>query len=208
MQRTVHIAALAVALALAVTACASPGPGTPTGTGTGSPTSSAAPTPTPVERSSAEIPSDCVDRVSTAVYQAAFADTPLNDPAAVGDMPHGAVDPIVSPPGSSAQTILADSAELVCLWRHPDADITGILVTLGTVDPAVARQRLDELAAEGYVCESRLDGTQCQKTEVEPQYGVDAAITVFLRDETWVLVNQANLPTDDLIGAIVERVWR
>jgi hypothetical protein len=136
-----------------------------------------------------------------------FADLPLNDPAAVGDLPHGAVEPVTSPPGSPAATVLDDASQLVCLWRDPDADITGVLVTLGTVDTAVAEQRLDEMAAEGFVCEPRLGGTQCQLAETDPQYGVAVATTAFLRGDTWVFVNQANVPTDDLIGAIVDRLW-
>jgi hypothetical protein len=207
MLRTACIAAGIVALALGATACATPGPDATEPSG--SPTASSTPSPTTgsVEPADADIPTECTDVVDPAEYAATFADMPLNDPTAVGDMRVGAVEPIASPPGSSADAILTDSARLICLWRDPDADITGLLLTIGTVDPAVARLRLDEMAADGYDCEPRLDGTQCQLARIEEAYGVEAAVTAFFRGTTWVLVNQTNVPTDDLVGALVARLW-
>jgi hypothetical protein len=204
MIRTMSIAAALVAVVLGSSACASPdaAPTAPTPT-IPTPTASSAPSP---EAEPVAIPTDCTDIVDAAVYDATLAGLPLNDPAVVSDR-HGAVEPVTSPPGSSPSTVLDDAAQLVCLWRDPNADITGLFLTLGTADPAVAEQRLDEMSAEGYVCESRLEGTQCQLAEVDETYGVDVATTAFLRDDVWLFVSQANVPTDDLIGAVVERLW-
>jgi hypothetical protein len=204
MLRTLTVAATLVAVTLGASACASPEAASTDAT-TPPPASSPA---APVDEAAAEIPTDCTDIVSAEVYSATFADLPLNDPAAVGDLPHGAVEPVASSPGATAATVLDDSALLRCLWRDPDADVTGLLATIGTVDTAVAETRTGEMAAEGYTCEARLEGTICQRVETDPQYGVEVATTAFLRDDTWILVDQSNVPTHDLIGAIVERLWR
>jgi hypothetical protein len=203
MIRTMSIAAVIVAVALGASACASPdaAPATPAPTASSTPSPDATPDAEPVA-----IPSDCTDVVDATFYDATLAGLPLNDPAVESDR-RGAVEPVTPPPGSSPSTVLDSAAQLVCFWRDPGADITGLFLTLGTVDPAVAEQRLDEMAEEGYVCESRLEGTQCQQANVDETYGVEIALTAFLRDDIWVFVNQVNVPTDDLIGAIVERLW-
>ncbi len=165
------------------------------------------PSSTPSTAPAVAIPRDCHQLVSPDSYKRTFGDTPLNDPGFVGPDGAGAVTPSAPPPGANASQILSSAVQLYCVWRDPRADITGIAVTVATVDGAVARGHLDELAAQGYTCKDVHGGRQCQKVEKDPEYPVDDGFTSFSRDDVYLSVTQSNFPTNDLIGRIVATLW-
>ena len=98
-------------------------------------------------------------------------------------------------------------------WLEQQA-VAGVL----DVDDAAAASYLDWLADPTvdterrgadvvYDCSERLGGTVCQYTTKDQQYDTDFAETVLVRDGVVVTVRQSNYPTDDLLGAIVDRIW-
>lgn len=72
-------------------------------------------------------------------------------------------------------------------------------------DPAAAQT--EQRSGDVYDCTDRLGETVCQFTRTEEQYGTDSTQTVLVRDDVVVTVRQSNYPTDDLLGAIVTRIW-
>ncbi len=72
-------------------------------------------------------------------------------------------------------------------------------------DPAAAQT--EQRSGDVFDCTDRLGGTVCQFTRTEEQYGTDSRQTVLVRDDVVVTVRQSNYPTDDLLGAIVTRIW-
>lgn len=147
-----------------------------------------------------------------------MGDTPLNDPEFFVETPMGQIEPIAPPAGADLDTIVNSATQLRCGWRDVRADITGLFVDVATVDSATAASYpawlADPAAAQteqrnGVVfdCTDRLGGSVCQFTRVEEQYGTTFTETVLVRDDVVVTVRQSNYPTDDLLGAIVSRIW-
>jgi len=218
-RRTVVPLALAL---LALTGCAGtdigPDAGGPTpstsreATDTASPSPTPAPTPTdtPADGApTAAVPTDCKDIVNLGVYEDVFANTPLNPEGFTtrSGEPFGQITPTTPPPGATPEEVVRSATTLDCLWRNPEADVTGIEVALATVDPAVGNAYLASLAEEGYECTEVHEGRRCHLTERDAQYPVDNAYTRFLRDDVLISVDQSNFPTDDLLGDIVDRIW-
>ncbi|MCU1584894.1 MAG: hypothetical protein JWM49_1450 [Microbacteriaceae bacterium] len=146
--------------------------------------------------------------MSKADYGSVFGDTPLNDPAMLdGGTPSGHVTPSAPPPGASQAEVLQSATELICIWRDPAADITGLQVTVARVDPAVAKAYLAGLTAKGYTCGEAHSGLRCGLIKPNATYPVDEGYTSFLRDDIYIDVSQANFPTNDLIGKIVGTLW-
>ena len=180
------------------------------------PSSTPAPAPAPAP---ASIPTDCTDVVDAATYASALASTPLNDPAVVGERPSGQLQPTTAPAGSDAGAVVVAATQLDCLWRDPRADITGLNLAISSVDAATQEayqawllDRANQApvardAGASYTCEPGYDGTLCQMSFQDPLYGVEIAETALLRDGVVVQVGQANFPTDDLMGALVTRIW-
>ena len=178
------------------------------------PSSTPAPAPVP-----ASIPTDCTDVVDAATYASTLASTPLNDPATVGERPSGQLQPTTAPAGSDAGAVVVAATQLDCLWRDPRADITGLNLAISSVDAATQEayqawvlDRANQApvardAGASYTCEPGYDGTLCQMSFQDPLYGVEIAETALLRDGVVVQVGQANFPTDDLMGALVTRIW-
>ncbi|MFJ3322327.1 MULTISPECIES: hypothetical protein [unclassified Curtobacterium] len=161
------------------------------------------PRPTPVN-TAATIPTDCRALVPASDYDRFFGDVPLQRvlPVAEG-LPAEATPPPVVDTGSGLP-----ETDLYCLWRDPAADITGLAVTMGHGTP-------EELANgersyyEGWspTCEES-DGIRiCRQTRPDPQYGTDWSRTRYVRGDTWLEIDQANFPTDNLLGAIVGEIW-
>jgi len=210
-----------VALTLALTGCGTGADGspdeTPTATDVAS-TASATPAPSPSATPAvASIPTDCTDIVDPATYAATMGETPLNDPDFFTG-PTGQLQPSPAPAGADPYETVVAATQLTCGWRDPRSDVTGLFVDVATVDDAAAASYLDWLADPTvdterrgadvvYDCSERLGGTVCQYTTKDQQYDTDFAETVLVRDGVVVTVRQSNYPTDDLLGAIVDRVW-
>jgi hypothetical protein len=212
------------AITLALTGCGTGADGSPDETPTATDVASTAPatpapTPsaTPAEPAVARIPTDCTDIVDPATYAATMGETPLNDPDFFTG-PTGQLQPSPAPAGADPYETVVAATQLTCGWRDPRADVTGLFVDVATVDDAAAASYLDWLADPTvdterrgadvvYDCSERLGGTVCQYTTKDQQYDTDFAETVLVRDGVVVTVRQSNYPTDDLLGAIVDRIW-
>jgi len=226
---TVTTLGAVAALALSLAGCAS-GPGSAGGASSETPrpaatdtaaspsaspsTTAPAPSPGPAV---ASIPTDCTDIVDAATYASTMGDTPLNDPDFFTGQT-GQLQPSPAPEGADPGEVVQAATQLTCGWRDPRADITGLFVDVATVDSATASSYpawlADPAAAQSelrngvvYDCTDRLGGTVCQYSRVEEQYGTTSAETVLVRDDVVVSVTQSNYPTDDLLGAIVTRIW-
>lgn len=166
----------------------------------------AAPTTAPATVS---IPTDCTDIVSADRYEATFGDTPLNPEGYV--LPDGSArgvhTPVTPREGVASSAVAEDLSELTCLWRDPRADITGISISTGHLDAAGEAALLAATEREGATCTDERGGRRCVSTSVVEPYGADAANTTFLRDGVFVHVGQSNFPTDDLLSALVARIW-
>ena len=196
-------AALVLAVGLALTACATAQPAATQSTSPSS-TTSAAPSSTPAP---VAVPTDCLTIVDSDMYAATFVDMPLNDPTIATYYPLGVLSPSEPATGATVEEAIDSGVELRCLWRDPNADVTFLEVEIGAVDAALAAGYLDGLPAVGYDCEAALDGRQCQIIGQNEMYPVEEGTTVFLRDDVFISVEQANFPTNGLLAAIVGRVW-
>ena len=193
-------------LVLGLSACTA-GPtvseATPTPTPTPTPTSTATATIAPVT-----VPTDCATIVDSATYEASFGDVPLNDPALLYPDALGAVTPTAPAAGAAPDEALEAATQLRCIWRYPQADISYLLLQIGTVEAGVAADYLASLQLDGYTCDETLDGTRCAIIGTDSQYPVETGHTAFVRDDIVIRVDQANVPTDNLLGAVVARIWQ
>jgi hypothetical protein len=179
---------------------------------TSTPGSSESPTPEPTETEVAaplvSIPTDCTQIVDEATYAATFGEIPLNPesfPRRDGTA-RGARTASVPEAGAQPFQIVDAAAELDCLWRDPRADISGIGVILGRLDQPTAASLLDQVAAAGATCQEAHGGQLCQQQVAVEQYPVEAADTWFVRGDFYIAVDQINVPTNDLIGSILEHL--
>ena len=171
---------------------------------------SASPTPTPSPSASvvpANVPTECTKVVDAASYDGFFQGTPLNDPGFVDPTLVGPIAPVPAPTGASAGEAVASAAELRCIWRDPNADITGMSIEYSRVDPAIATQYVADLAVQGYTCSDANGGRQCQLVQPNEQYPVDETNTVLARGGVVIDVQQANFPTVNLMAALAAVVW-
>lgn len=167
-----------------------------------SPSTSASPSPSAAP---ASIPADCENVVEKDVYAATFADVPLNDPGFGEGL--GVLEPTEPAAEATPEEILEAATELFCVWGDSQADITQLTASFGHVDRSVAQQYLGTLSAAGYTCGEMLGGLRCQRIQQNEQYPVEEGETVFLRDDVYIRIYQANFPTNNLLGSIVEKVW-
>lgn len=226
MAHRIVLSAVTVLIALALAGCVADGPVKIPATGLGSsvptaPTTSASAQPSdpasPVTSVPApatfSIPTDCTKIVNPTTYATAFGNTPLNDPGVTGKpgteyyTATGVVTPSASSPGAALKVVMANSIQLRCIWRYPQADITYLQVEIGTVDPTVAARYLDALPAQKFACSDLNAGRVCRFQEQLVEYPVVAAHTEFVRDSVYIQVDQANFKTNNLLGAIVTTVW-
>ncbi|MFE5407361.1 hypothetical protein [Microbacterium sp. NPDC056569] len=180
-----------VLLALAIlTACAPDAPSgdgftfTPTPSGEASPS----PTPTPSPTARAEVPDDC-RAILTADVLAQLDDVPLNDPAfgSSGPQPDGG---------------------LVCVWRDPAADTTGLVTTITYMARGPALDMLNKLVAdEGYTCYTPDGGTRCEKTWQNETYPVTDGRTLFWRDDILIDTTYSNLAPTGYTAAVVASIF-
>ncbi|MEK6311829.1 MAG: hypothetical protein V4755_14100 [Curtobacterium sp.] len=156
----------------------------------------ASPTPRPTTARSdtaPTFPTDCRSMVPASDYDRLFGDIPVTETTPGVDSPETDLGP----------------TKLSCLWRDPRADISGISIQVGTGTP-------DALDAEvrrfpeydgGGTCVDRDEGTLCQSRSILDDYHVEKGFTLYVRGTTWIVIDQVNVPTDNLLGALVETIW-
>ncbi|MCT9622149.1 MULTISPECIES: hypothetical protein [unclassified Curtobacterium] len=156
------------------------------------------PRPTPVN-TTATIPTDCRALVPSSDYDRFFGETPLVQiKPSLPDTPEEYRD---------LERETGDDISLRCVWRDPQADVTGLGIMAGESTPEAISENLAVIRGEGGTCSERDHGTVCQTvSNVEP-YDVDRAYTYYTRGTAWVVIDQTNFPTDNLLGAIVGEIW-
>ena len=204
-----RVVAVSLIVILGLSACTT---GAPVADATTSPTPTPTATTTPAPTATttfalASVPADCATVVDAATYSAAFGETPLNDPGLGYTDGLGAVPPTATPAGAAADEAVDAATQLRCIWRYPQADITYLQLQIGSVAAGVADDYLKSLKLSGHTCDETLGGTRCTLTGTDPQYQVDTAETSFVRGDVVIRIDQANFPTDNLLGAVVARVW-
>ena len=125
----------------------------------------------------------------TADVLAQLEGVPLNDPAfgSSGPQPDGG---------------------LVCVWRDPAADTTGLFTTITYVSRGPALDMLNELADEqGFTCYTPEGGTRCEKTWQNETYPVTDGRTLFWRDGILIDTQFSNLAPTGYTSAIVAHIF-
>ncbi|AZS35825.1 hypothetical protein CVS47_00423 [Microbacterium lemovicicum] len=190
-------AASALLLAVLLPGCvAEPGtgpagvPGTVTVAPT-SPAPSASPVATPSATPTARVvsvPDDCRGMLSESVL-AQLEGTPLNDPA-------------MGPSGTQTD------GSLICIWRNPSADTTGLVTTVSRVDRGPALDSLNDLATtQGFSCYTPDGGTRCEKTWQNTQYPVQDGRTLFYRDGILIDTMWSNLAPSGYTDSVIAHIF-
>lgn len=145
-------------------------------------------TPTPV---AGTLPTDCRALVPESEYDRLFGSTPLQDPAG-------------SEAGTDGEGL---TPSFSCIWQDPRADVSGLIVYLGTATTDAITANATTLSQNGYSCSNRDGGRLCQMTTPDETYPVDTTVTFYGRGSTWLVIRQTNFPTTDLLGAIEQQIW-
>ena len=182
-------AALAGATLLALSACApAADDAAPTPT---APVVSSSPTPIPTITQTApavRIPADCRSMLSADVL-AQLGQTPLNDPA-------------LGPSG------VQSDGSLICIWRDPAADTTGLVTHISRMDRGPALDMLNGLVdTQGFSCYTPDAGTRCEKTWINPSYPVNDGRTLYWRDGVLIDTQYSNLAPTGYTGSIIASVF-
>ena len=182
-------AALAGATLLALSACApAADDAAPT---PAAPVVSASPTPIPTITQTApavRIPADCRSMLSTDVL-AQLGQTPLNDPA-------------LGPSG------VQSDGSLICIWRDPVADTTGLVTRISRMDRGPALDMLNDLvSAQGFSCYTPDEGTRCEKTWINDTYPVNDGRTLFWRDDVLIDTQYSNLAPTGYTASIISSIF-
>ncbi|MFG6402767.1 hypothetical protein [Microbacterium sp. P04] len=152
------------------------------------PTATASPTPTPTAEATPEIPTDCRALLSDAVL-AQLDGVPLNDPA-------------------FAPTGVQSDGSLVCVWRDPAADTTGLSTKISAMPSGAALDMLNALvSSDGYTCFTPDGGTRCEKTWVNQQYPVNDGRTLFYRSGLLIDTAYSNLAPSGYTDSVVAHVY-
>jgi len=157
---------------------------------TATPTPRATPTPNTV----ATIPTTCRGTVPADDYDRFFGDTPLTE-----------IDQAEQATGTDSPDVLwtGGAATITCTWADPRADVSGLTMDIGTTGPGAD----ERLAESPWKCDDRDGGRMCQSTVKAEPYPVDQTTTIFIRGDTFVLIRQANFPTNGLLDAVVGEIW-
>jgi len=192
--RLLPVLALLGAAVIALSGCmpdggtpspATPRPTAPSPVESRTPDAAASPSPTAV---AARVPTDC-KAILTADVLAQLGTTPLNDPA-------------MGPSGTRPD------GSLVCIWRDPRADTTGLATTISRVDRGPALDMLNGLVAtQGFQCYTPDDGTRCEKTWVDDKYPVNDGRTLFWRDGVMIDTQYSNLAPTGYTASIIAAVF-
>ena len=189
LLRPAVAAALAGATLLAVSACApAADDAAPT---PAAPVVSSSPTPIPTITQTApavRIPADCRSMLSADVL-AQLGQTPLNDPA-------------LGPSG------VQSDGSLICIWRDPAADTTGLVTHISRMDRGPALDMLNGLVdTQGFSCYTPDAGTRCEKTWINPSYPVNDGRTLYWRDGVLIDTQYSNLAPTGYTGSIIASVF-
>lgn len=189
MLRPAVAAALAGATLLALSACApAADDAAPT---PAAPVVSSSPTPIPTITQTApavRIPADCRSMLSADVL-AQLGQTPLNDPA-------------LGPSG------VQSDGSLICIWRDPAADTTGLVTHISRMDRGPALDMLNGLVdTQGFSCYTPDAGTRCEKTWINPSYPVNDGRTLYWRDGVLIDTQYSNLAPTGYTGSIIASVF-
>ncbi len=189
LRPTVPAALLGVAL-VAVTACA---PAADDATPQDSPPVSSSPTPSNIPTftrapSEVRLPADCKAMLSADVL-AQLGAVPLNDPT-------------LGPSG------VQSDGSLICIWRDPAADTTGLTTTISRMDRGPALDMLNELVAtEGFSCYTPDAGTRCEKTWINATYPVNDGRTLYWRDDVLIDTQYSNLAPTGYTASIIASIF-
>ena len=192
-----------MAVLLVLTACT-------TGEPSAVPTSAPEPTSaasTTIAIAPGAIAADCQNVVDAATYAATFGTTPLNDPGLGYSDRLGMQTPTTPAADATVEEIVDAGTQLRCVWRDPGADVTYLQVQIGSAAEDVTSDYLAALASEGYTCDETLEGSRCALVGTDSQYPVETGDTAFVRGDIVIRIDQANFPTDNLLGAVVSTVW-
>ncbi|MCY1716252.1 hypothetical protein OVA26_04735 [Microbacterium sp. SL62] len=189
LLRPAVAAALAGATLLALSACApAADDAAPT---PAAPVVSSSPTPIPTitqTASAVRIPADCRSMLSADVL-AQLGQTPLNDPA-------------LGPSG------VQSDGSLICIWRDPAADTTGLVTHISRMDRGPALDMLNGLVdTQGFSCYTPDAGTRCEKTWINPTYPVNDGRTLYWRDGVLIDTQYSNLAPTGYTGSIIASVF-
>lgn len=185
-------AVLAVTAVLALSACApeqggDPAPTAPSPIESRTPVGTPIPTITPTV-APASIPTDC-RAILTADVQSQLGSTPLNDPAA------------------GASGVQGDGS-LICIWRDPAADTTGLLTRITRMDRGPALDMLNDLVTtQGFSCYTPDEGTRCEKTWINDTYPVNDGRTLFWRDGVLIDTQYSNLAPTGYTASIIASIF-
>lgn len=189
---TALAAVLALAAALALSACA-PDPDAAPGPTGSAPVVSSTPTGTPIPTitptvAPASIPTDC-RAILTADVLSQLGSIPLNDPklGASGVQPDGS---------------------LVCIWRDPAADTTGLVTRISRMDRGPALDMLNDLVnTQGFSCYTPDEGTRCEKTWINTTYAVNDGRTLFWRNDVLIDTQYSNLAPTGYTASIIAAIY-
>jgi hypothetical protein len=172
---------------------------------------SSAPSDTPSASASSApdgvaIPTDCHDTMSDEMYESTFAGVPLNDEA-FGES--GVIDP-PEPGGEGVdvQQAVLDQVSLRCIWRDPNADITGLVLEIARITPEAGAAYLELVEGSDYECQEKYDGDWCQRVGTESVHGTEVGSTKFVRDDIYIGVEQTNFATNGFLKDVVETLWQ
>ncbi len=186
-------AVLALTAALALSACApeqgtaGPAPTAASPDSSGTPSGTPIPTITPTVAPAA-IPRDC-RAILTADVLSQLGSIPLNDPA-------------VGPSG------VQSDGSLICIWRDPGADTTGLVTTITRMDRGPALDMLNDLVnTQGFSCYTPDDGTRCEKTWINTTYAVNDGRTLFWRDDVLIDTQYSNLAPTGYTASIIAAIY-
>jgi hypothetical protein len=163
------------------------------------------PSATPVGNGTPTMPTDCRALVPAADYDRLFGDAPATRVVPVAE---GLPADATPPPQSADEAAAFGTTEFYCFWKHPEADITGIAVTIGRGTPdQLAAQERGTYQGWSPTCTDEDGARTCRASKSDPEYSTDWARTMYFRGDTWVSIDQSNFPTDGLLPAIIETVW-
>lgn len=148
-------------------------------------------TPTPTVRAGA-LPADCTGLVPASEQDRLFGGAPLRDPSGTEHLRNAA--PLTT--------------ELSCLWMDPRADVSGLSIDAGTGTAEQISAFETTLVERGHACADRGPARVCTQTRPAAPYPVDTTDTWYFRGSTWFEISQTNFPTNGLLDAVEQQIWR
>ncbi|MCS5511559.1 hypothetical protein NY537_02225 [Curtobacterium flaccumfaciens pv. betae] len=149
------------------------------------------PKPTPTPRNTvATIPTSCRSIVPASEYSRLFGDASVTE--------KDTQDP---------DTVDVVSASISCVWQKPDADSSFLSVSIHTASAEHVQYQIDSFGDEaGGTCTERPDGTLCQLRATLDD-GAAKAYTLYVRGDSYVVVDQIGFPTNGLLNAVIGEIW-